>query len=507
MYKFLLCWRYLRTRYIALASIISVTLGVATMIVVNSVMAGFTHEMQDRIHGILSDVVVETRSINGLPNSEYYMKMLREVAGEEILGVTPTATVPAMFSFKLGTQDITKQVMIIGIDPATYSQVSDFGKYLQHPENRKQVSFRLREKGYDTLDHQADDPTRLKERIRMAHAGWGHRRQISKYLSERVQLNQAQKDAAAANPFGGSTTSSLAGPGLEGKPQGEIFDPAKEQHIGCIAGIAIGKYLAASGAERFLIIPGDDIDITLPSAGKVLKPLGAKFTIVDFYESKMSEYDTGFVFVPIDSLQNLRGLDVSNFNAIQIKVKPGVNLKKFRDKIRKHFSPQIFAVSTWKDKQGLLLDAVRMETTVLNILLFMIIAVAGFGILAIFYMIVVEKTRDIGILKALGASSGGVMNIFLGYGLSLGIVGSGVGMIVGLLFVKYINEIADGIGILTGQEVFDPSIYYFSTIPTLVSYSTVFCIVLGALIIAVVASILPARRAARFNPVEALRYE
>jgi lipoprotein-releasing system permease protein len=157
--------------------------------------------------------------------------------------------------------------------------------------------------------------------------------------------------------------------------------------------------------------------------------------------------------------------------------------------------------------QGPLLAAVRMETTILNILLFLIIAVAGFGILAIFYMIVVEKTRDIGILKSLGASGQGVMGIFLGYGLSLGIVGAGVGMVLGLLFVRYINQIADLLGRLTGQPLFDPSIYYFQQIPTLVRPFTVTWIVAGAMAIAVLASILPARRAARLHPVEALRYE
>ena len=91
-----------------------------------------------------------------------------------------------------------------------------------------------------------------------------------------------------------------------------------------------------------------------------------------------------------------------------------------------------------------------METAILNILLFLIIAVAGFGILAIFFMIVVEKTRDIGILKSLGASGGGVMGIFLGYGFSLGTVGSGVGMVLGLLFVVNINEIAALLDWVTG---------------------------------------------------------
>jgi lipoprotein-releasing system permease protein len=178
-----------------------------------------------------------------------------------------------------------------------------------------------------------------------------------------------------------------------------------------------------------------------------------------------------------------------------------------RDKLRGAFPPELFQVSTWRDKQGPLLAAVQMETAILNVLLFMIIAVAGFGILAIFFMIVVEKTRDIGILKSLGASGRGIMGVFLAYGLSLGSVGAGVGMIIGLLFVWNINAIAKGLSLVTGHEVFDPSIYYFYQIPTIVNPFTVTWIVLGAMAIAVLASILPARRAARLHPVEALRYE
>ena len=140
-------------------------------------------------------------------------------------------------------------------------------------------------------------------------------------------------------------------------------------------------------------------------------------------------------------------------------------------------------------------------------MLFLIIAVAGFGILAIFFMIVVEKTRDVGILKALGASRGGIMGIFLAYGLSLGLVGSGVGLVLGLLFVRYINEIADVLGRLMGHQVFDPSVYYFFKIPAIIDPLTVTWIVFGALAIAVAAAVFPARRAAALHPVEALRYE
>ena len=92
MYKLLLSWRYLRTRYIALASIISVMLGVATMIVVNSVMSGFTTEMQKRIHGIIADVVVDARSLEGMRDADWHMEQIRHVAGDQIEGMTAAVT-------------------------------------------------------------------------------------------------------------------------------------------------------------------------------------------------------------------------------------------------------------------------------------------------------------------------------------------------------------------------------------------------------------------------------
>ena len=190
-------------------------------------------------------------------------------------------------------------------------------------------------------------------------------------------------------------------------------------------------------------------------------------------------------------------------------MKEGANLDEARDKLIAQFPPETYPydIHTWQDTQRPLLSAVNMELTILNLLLFMIIAVAGFGILATFFMIVVEKTKDIGVLKALGAPSSGVMSIFLAYGMALGLVGTGAGVILGLLFVRYINQIAEVVQVITGQEVFDPAIYYFSEIPTIVSPMMVLLVGLGAILIAVMASVLPALRAARLHPVEALRYE
>jgi len=232
------------------------------------------------------------------------------------------------------------------------------------------------------------------------------------------------------------------------------------------------------------------------------------------YESGMSEYDSTFAFCRLDQMQEFRGMidpatQARSVTTIQLKLAEGADLNAVRDALRRRFPPNIYAynIQTWRDMQGPLLAAVRLETTILNILLFLIIAVAGFGILATFFMIVVEKTRDIGTLKALGASGGGVMSIFLTYGLLLGFLGSGAGLVGGLLFVDHINEIATVIENITGQEVFDPTVYYFTEIPTIIHPFTLVWVMAGAVGIAVFSSVLPALRAARMHPVKALRFE
>ncbi|MGA2031117.1 MAG: FtsX-like permease family protein [Thermoguttaceae bacterium] len=528
MYKLLLCWRYLRTRYIALASVVSVTLGVWAMIVVNSVMAGFSSQMQDRIHGILSDLTFEARSMEGMRDAQWHMGRIRETAGDWIDGMTATVVVPGMIQFQYGGTWITRQVQVIGIDEKTQSAVSDFSGYLQHPANRREMSFQLREDGYDVLDHQAGPEAHPRDQ--MEQAGWKHRRAVSEIRNSQPDAFRAQ-DAAAAivgPPPGspaparkaGQSPQQKAGPAatnpfaerLQHGAEGTDFDPAKEQCAGVVLGIAMASFRTAQGKDTFLVLPGDDVRLFVPTAAVDGPPKEShdNFTVVDFYESKMAEYDSNFVFVPIGKLQEMRGM-VENgkglINSIQIKLKPGVDGNMVRDKLRAAFPMELYAVHTWRDKQGALLAAVQMETTILNILLFFIIAVAGFGILAIFYMIVVEKTRDIGILKSLGAPGRGVMGIFLSYGLLLGLVGSGAGLFLGLLFVRYINQIADVLSWITGRPLFNPEIYYFYKIPTIVNPETIAWIVAGALSIAVLASILPARRAARLHPVEALRYE
>ena len=524
MYKFLLCMRYLKTRWIALASIVSVTLGVATLIVVNSVMEGFSTQMQERMHGILSDVVLETRSTMGIAQPGWYEERIRARLGDSVSGVTTVVTLPAMLTFQHNGNSHTSQINLIGIDQKTYASVSDFSKYLLHPENNERLDFVLKQSGYD--------PTRKH----LQPSGWEYRQPLARYRkssvdrlleeakTEEKRYQELQEKIQEQQEEGGNDTainSLMAGPGIKIAGSTEpikVFDAETEQRTGIVLGIGLGSLRRRDAEGRvddyFFLRPGDDVQVTFPNAGTPPRGIDESFTVVDFYESKMSEYDSTFAFVPIEKLQHSRGMldprtGVGSVTSIQIKLKPGTDLNAARDALRDEFPPthEFVEVRTWKDTQGPLLAAVQLETTILNILLFMIIAVAGFGILATFFMIVVEKTRDIGVLKSLGATGSGIATIFLGYGVLLGTVGAGIGLVCGLIFVWKINDIAKVIEWITGREVFDPTVYYFETIPTIIHPFMLVWVSIGAVLIAVLASVLPSIRAARMHPVEALRYE
>ena len=137
--------------------------------------------------------------------------------------------------------------------------------------------------------------------------------------------------------------------------------------------------------DYFFCRPGDDVKITIPTAGSPPRGVDDVVTVVDLYESKMSEYDSTLAFMPLEALQDLRGMidaesNVRYVTSIQIKLKPGADLNAARDRLQSRFpiNEYPYRIQTWRDMQGPLLAAVQLETTILNILLFLIIAVAGF---------------------------------------------------------------------------------------------------------------------------------
>ena len=363
MYKYLLCWRYLRTRWIALASVVSVMLGVATMIVVNSVMAGFSAKMRDRLHGVLADVIVESRDFDGFLDWHEVMARIESVAGDDVVAMSPTMESPAMMKWSFHGNPINKPVQLIGIRPRDRAKTGDFAEFLVDEKGRKiPPSFEV---------------------------------------PDRVKLN---------NPAGRMLMEE-DDPKIREILEQSVADQASEG--GVIIGHAMAHY-HTQGKDYCIAPPGTTVGLAFPQSGDKPKLSYERLPVIGYFKSGMSEYDSTHVYMPLERMQYVRllgdGKGKGTVNQIQVKARAGVNLDDLALKVEaslERLRPGYFSVATWEHKQGPLLAAVAVEQSILNILLFFIIAVAGFGILAIFSMIVVEKTRDIGVLKALGASTAG----------------------------------------------------------------------------------------------------
>jgi len=495
VYKLLLCVRYLQTRYLAFICIVSVMLGVATLIVVNAVMSGFSTKLKDRLHGVLSDIIIDTDRMDGfeitdsngksLTPDQIIQKIKDSPAGPKIAAITPTIEVFAILQFNFRGQTLTKPVRLIGIDPEGRASVGGFSEYLVRQHGSPKPSFDL-------------TPEALKQH----------------------ELNRRRQERASVLEVPNVPMPKALVPDPNAIPEPDETVMKAEMPVAKLHGVIPGYTLAhfryrdehGTTVEEAALKPGDDVTIfTVGGAqgeGMRMRPVFGSFLVTDYLKTEMSEYDQSFVYVPLDQLQQLRTME-GRCTAFQIKLKDYETDKvAVADALRDIFDPRMGSrVATWEEHQGSLLTAIEVEKSILNLLLFMIVGVAGFSILAIFTMIVSEKYRDIGILKSLGAGNRGVMSIFVGYGLLLGTVGCGAGTAMGLWITENINEIEAFLTKVTGKAVFPRDVYYFKDIPTNIEVMSVVMVNVGAVGIATLFSLLPAWRAARLHPVRALRFE
>ena len=248
---------------------------------------------------------------------------------------------------------------------------------------------------------------------------------------------------------------------------------------------------------------GDDERKAVDKLREVVLP--KELTVTGIYETGHYLHDSEFLLVPIHVGQELYGLGDS-LHGLTVKTVDPYGAERVKREIERFLQPPQYA-KTWIDMNSQYFEAIRLERTVMFFLLFFIVLVAAFGIMNTLITVTVQKTRDIGVMKAIGANLWQIVCVFLGQGVIVGLFGTLAGLGLGMTLVRYRNEFSQWLATTLHIEVFPKQVYQFSQLPAEVIPRDVATICIGAFLICCLFAFLPAYRAARLDPVKALRYE
>ncbi len=268
-------------------------------------------------------------------------------------------------------------------------------------------------------------------------------------------------------------------------------------------GVLVGSQLAS----RAGLTVGDAV--TLISPAGPITPLGMipksmPFIVRGVFSTGMYEYDNSMVYISLEAAKSLFMKDEPS--GIEIKVKDIYQASAIAERIMEGIGPGYWA-KTWEDMNRSLFSALKLEKTVMFIILLFIILVASFSIISTLVMLVMEKRKDIAILKSMGATTAQVLRIFMALGMVIGLSGTLLGVALGLLLTWNLNPVIHFIELLFKIKVMPIDVYYITGVPTRVDYALVSVIAFMSVILSFLAAIYPARQAARQDPVEVMRYE
>lgn len=551
MYAALLANRYLTSRIIPLIAVAAVALCVALVVIVVSVMSGFLDMLRTSGRTMMGDVVVRY-PISGVP---YYQDLIDRIeALPEAEAATPAIDTFGLIEMPYGTEEgnLVETVQVWGIEPVSFSRVSDFENILWWKAPAPGEADSLR----------ADDPRLDESKDRRADA-------------------MAMRDQRTAEP------------GIVMGMHMSIFNERQSD----------GSYDFRNGMDRYWM-PGKSVELTLvPIKGGKLsaEPEAREFAIVNEFQSGVFQIDKNRALISLgDAQEMLRmgagvlydtegeldpetggpleiGTSPARATQVLVKAVEGVSPAQLRlavsdayesfwkasladpERLVKPPDPFSVTIMTWEQQLADIIGPVQKERELMRILFSIVYIVCAGLVLSIFWAIVYEKTRDIGILRAIGASRPGILGIFLIYGLVIGLLGSIMGALLGWLVVSNINGIHDamgepapvwltisafsvagvllvfavvsavkgsilrwlmgvigflvlaavggGLALHQGFLLWDPSVYYFEDVPNETDWFTALLTMGGAVLFSVIGAAIPAARAADTDPVTALRYQ
>lgn len=445
MYKLILPFRYIFKRRVSYFALIAVALCVFIVVVVMTVITGLVRDFKVNNHKLVGDCVVGTESLIGFP---YYEDFVNKLEESDFIEAT-SVVVKSYALVKNREMEESSGAEIMGIDPVKHSRVTGFGETLYH--RRGDVS--------------------------------------------------------------------------------EAFEPAYDPNLpGCVVGIdqwlvrdEKGRYsYEASPAEVALLVSC----FPLTSKGALAKAGTGLVNTKTFYYSDTSHsglagVDSSYIYLPLEDAQVLCGMagPVRRISAIHIKFKPNVKLEDGCDKVAalwKGFVEEkkgenqtgllgTVTVQSWKGYRRAFIAAMEKEQTMLTIMFSLVGVTTVFIVFVVFYMIVSHKSRDIGILKSIGVSRFGIIELFSCFAFLMGVLGSAVGVLAGWLFLLKINEIEGFLFNHFGFQLWNRTMYAIGDIPATIDLKVLAVIMISAIVACWAGAFLPSRQAAKLEVTETLQ--
>ncbi len=267
------------------------------------------------------------------------------------------------------------------------------------------------------------------------------------------------------------------------------------------------KRNGATVGDKVVIYAPRHLQVLRDSAnfGKKAIPLPTELEISGIFRTGLFEYDSTFFLTSLQNAQYLYNLG-HGVHGIALRVQNPMDADRIKARLNTSFPPPMEAI-TWMDQNRSLFTAIAVEKVTMAVILFFIILVAAFGLCSTLITITAQKRREIGLLKALGATDGQVLGIFIFHGLIVGLLGTAAGLILAALALRYLNVLRSLIGRTLGIDLFSADVYHFATIPVVIDPSQIAGIAASAVLLCICAAWIPAWNAARLVPATALRYE